>query len=448
MRSRALFLVALLAFAGSCTDQSVGIEPEVQFANRGRAPFMASAVAAGAQHACAIGVDRSTYCWGDNAYGQLGDGSNDASLAPVAVAGGHSFVEITSGAHHHTCGLTRSGILWCWGQNPFGQLGDGTTEDSNVPVQAAPSLKFRSVDAGTYHTCGMATDGTAYCWGSNGPLSQSPSLVTGWAFGTPTTTMCDNPAAPYRGAEWHCSLTPVAVPGPAFTSIRAGLWASCGLTASGNAFCAGWNGQWELGNGTADNAPAMTLVSGGLELDALELGALSGCGLVGTSAHCWGQRSFESGVLGSGTMAGSSVPVPVAGGLSFASMHPTDANNIFSHTCGLTTSGKAYCWGNNRFGGLGTEAALVPCSFGVEGCASSPVAVAGPNKFVALTTGSNFSCGVAKNLSVYCWGSNVSGQLGDGTQDDQFAPVRVQAPRGRSRRPATVPSNAKADLIR
>ena len=390
--------------------------------------FTLATVDVGRKHSCGLTTSGTAYCWGDNTEGQLGDASNISSPRPVPVAGGRHFVQLTSGGRNHTCGLTANGEAYCWGENPFGQLGDGGTTNSNVPVRAAPGITFANVDAGTYHTCGVATHGTAYCWGSNGPLVQG-GASDGWAFGTPTTLMCDNPETTYRGDEWHCSPTPVAIPGPAFSTISAGLWATCGTTPSGEAHCMGWNTLWALGDGTEDHAAAPTPVSGGLSFDQLTLG-LHGCGLVGATAYCWGARFFDNGQTGNGTMAGSSTPAPVAGGLTFASVHP-NANNIFAFTCGLTTSGEGYCWGNNRYGELGTEAPLETCSSGGGGwqCSSVPVPVAGGIDFISLATGQNFACGVDRNGAGYCWGQNDTGQLGDGTIIDRTVPVRILDPR-------------------
>ncbi len=164
--------------------------------------------------------------------------------------------------------------------------------------------------------------------------------------------MCD---APYRGDQWPCSLTPAAIPGASFSAIDPGIWATCGLDASGAASCTGWHTLWELGNGSNEHATAMTPVGGGRSFDALSLGSLVGCGLVGTAAYCWGGAAFCYGNTGNGSLCGTSTPAPVAGGLNFASVYTSDANNIYAHTCGLTTSGEAYCWGRNVNGELGTD---------------------------------------------------------------------------------------------
>lgn len=444
MRRSRLLLLTLLGSVAACADQPLEPESGPQYSHQegvAVAPLMASAVAAGRRHACAIGVDRRTYCWGHNDVGQLGDATNDVSLTPVPVVGRHVFEELTAG-WEYTCGRTSAGAVWCWGQNGFGQLGNEDTTPSNVPVRAHPELTFTSVDAGTYHACGIATDGSTYCWGSNGPALWGGGQ-DGWAFGAPTTDMCVNPQGNYRGLEWHCSLTPVQVPGPELTTVDAGLWATCGLTSAGTAYCTGWNTVWGLGNGSTTHAQAMTTVAGGLAFDGIEVGSLVGCGVAASAAYCWGGRLFNNGTTGNGTMDGTSVPAAVVGGLSLTSYLPTDANTIWSHACGLTASGEAFCTGTNRYGALGTEASLEPCAEGGGSwtCSSSPVPVAGPS-FTDLATGQEFTCGVGRDRKVYCWGRNDDGQVGDGTTEDRFTPTLVRAPAAGDRRPSVIPPRA------
>ena len=396
------------------------------------APDMAS-VSTGNFHACSVTRNGTAYCWGDNTNGQLGDGSNTASTRPVPVAGGLRFVQLTSGARYHTCGLTAEGEGYCWGENGFGQLGDGTTTNSNVPVRAAGSLVFTTIDAGPYNTCGLISTGEAYCWGANGPSTQTfgDRDGPGYALGAPTTELCANPAAPYRGSFWPCSPTPLAVSGNiSFRSISAGVWATCGVAVSGEAYCWGFNGNDNLGTGTAEYATAPTPVAGGLLFDGVVQGGFHACGLVNDDAYCWGARLFNWGQLGIGSFVESNTPAPVVGGLIFSAVIPTSANNVYMFTCGLTTAGATYCWGAGRFGGLGTDVVVPSCTQGdvTFPCSNVPVPVAGGIEFISVATGNEFACGVGRNTVVYCWGRNDSGQLGDGMINDAATPVRVLPP--------------------
>jgi alpha-tubulin suppressor-like RCC1 family protein len=394
--------------------------------------FAFATVNTGASHTCGLSTSGTAYCWGDNTVGQLGDASDISSTRPVRVAGGLRFAQLTGGGGNHTCALTDDGEAYCWGDNPFGQLGDGTTTSSSVPVRAASSLSLTTIDAGPYHTCGLTATGAAYCWGANGPENQSfgDREGLGYALGAATTELCDNPNPNYRGAQWPCSPTPLAVAGGmSFRSTSAGLWASCGVAMTGGAYCWGVNGFDNLGTGTEDYATGPTQVAGGLLFEEAVHGAIHGCGLVNNNAYCWGALIFTWGQLGTGTFDPSSTPTPVAGGLSFSTVVPSDANNIYESTCGLTTEGEAFCWGTNRWGGLGTDVPISPTCNGSDfPCSNIPVPVAGGITFISISTNAEYSCGVAESRDLYCWGVNDEGQLGDGTTNDAATPVQVVVP--------------------
>ncbi|NBX47349.1 MAG: hypothetical protein EBT22_09215 [Chloroflexi bacterium] len=114
-------------------------------------------IAAGSAHTCGLTSTRTAYCWGNGPFGQLGDGSNSNRLTPtlVAVSGGLTFTTIAAG-NAHTCGLTSTGIAYCWGRGNVGQLGDGTTTDHNVPTAVSGGHTFSTITAGYAHTCGTA----------------------------------------------------------------------------------------------------------------------------------------------------------------------------------------------------------------------------------------------------------------------------------------------------
>lgn len=459
-RGAVSLLCAALVLVGSCSSEPPGDELFVDSSQplaSDRPPLLAVAVVTGGLHACALGVDRRTYCWGDNRQGQLGDGSNVASSRPVRVAGGLHFQQITSGGAGHSCALTWDGKAYCWGTNHFGQLGDGTTTSRNAPVRAAEGHLFTQIDAGPYHSCGITESGEAYCWGANAPAdARFPGRTpVGYALGAPTTELCDNPDPGYRGAKWPCSRAPLEVTGDhSFRSISAGMWSTCGVEEDGSAYCWGLNAFDELGTGLSSGATAPTAVGGGLLFADLVLGAVHGCGLVGDAAYCWGGRLpiLNWGSLGTDSLAGSSVPAQVSGGLAFARVVASAANNIFASTCAITTDGSPYCWGCNSRGQLGTEAPLPLCSTPsglTRRCSPIPVPVAGGLRFDDVAVGQTHACAVARDRAVYCWGANDCGQVGDGAPSnlcainnanalahDRSTPVRVLSPVIRAGAPA------------
>ena len=127
------------------------------------------ALAASIRHTCGLDAAGAAHCWGFGLGGQLGDGSRANSIAPVAVAGGHTFSALTaSAASGSTCGLTSAGEAWCWGINVGGELGNGTkTQLSAIPGPVASSQKFKSISIGDQHACAVDIASNAACWGNN-----------------------------------------------------------------------------------------------------------------------------------------------------------------------------------------------------------------------------------------------------------------------------------------
>jgi len=289
-------------------------------------------LAAGAAHTCGLANDGTAYCWGSNAYGQLGDNSTTNQSGPVQVGGGLTFVSIDAGAAH-TCGITTAGEAYCWGRNDRGQLGNGTTTNSALPVAVAGGLSFQLIAAGGFvigHTCGLTDMGDAYCWGDN----QRGQLGIGTG-----------------------DLNPHAVPdlvsgGLVFKWLTAGLGQhSCGLTELGAAYCWGSNTVGALGNRSKKNSAVPVAVAGNLIFDQLIAGGFNGhtCGLIDSgAAYCWGENA--RGQIGDGTTTDRLAPRAVAGGLVFLSI---DAG--FRHTCGRASTGTVYCWGSSGAGQLGNN---------------------------------------------------------------------------------------------
>jgi alpha-tubulin suppressor-like RCC1 family protein len=371
-------------------------------------------IAAGGAHTCGLTGAGTAYCWGDNYDGELGNGTNtgpdscssySCSIMPIAVSGGLSFRALAPGGAH-TCGLSNSGAAYCWGRNEEGQLGVGTAMGpetcgigpaacSTLPLAVTGGLDFDALATSGWHTCGLTRSGAAYCWGLNdfGQL------------GNGSTTN---------------SSTPVAVSGALnFSALASGQSRvhTCGLTSAGAAYCWGANSSGQLGDGSTNNSSVPVAVSGGLSFRALATGTALGatqsghtCGLTSSgAAYCWGLNNF--GQLGNGSTTNSSTPVAVSGGLTLS----TFATGR-DHSCGLTSVGAAYCWGGNYDGQLGT---------GSTTSSATPVAVSGGLSFTALATGEFHTCGLTSAGAAYCWGRNFFGQLGDGTTTNSSVPVRV-----------------------
>ncbi len=266
------------------------------------------ALQAGRVHTCGIDLSQHLWCWGGNGEGELGRGASGpgSSFPPSLVATTDLFKAVAVGGLH-TCAVTLAGAARCWGYGVSGQLGDGTTNSSNLPVAVAgglqfrtdPAVIFRSPDpdfplppgpflaAGYDHTCGITTAGTAVCWG----LNQDGQLGDG------STTSRSTPAA--------------VAGGHSFAAITAGLRHTCALATDGAAWCWGDNTLGELGDGTNTASPTPVAVAGELAFASLKAGELSTCGVTSDgAAWCWGDNEY--GQLGDGSFASSNVPVKVA----------------------------------------------------------------------------------------------------------------------------------------
>jgi len=145
----------------------------------------AAVVSGGGAHTCAVLTDGTVRCWGENDHGQLGNGTTAGSTTPVQVAGIAGAVTVSAG-WRHTCALLADGTVRCWGENQNGQLGDGTTTDRTTPVPVSGITGATAVTAGWWHhSCALLGDGTVRCWGDNqwgqlgnGTTTDSASPVT------------------------------------------------------------------------------------------------------------------------------------------------------------------------------------------------------------------------------------------------------------------------------
>ncbi len=359
-------------------------------------PLVFTSVNAGYEFSCGLTGAGTAYCWGWNQSGQLGNGTTTSRLTPGAVhmPAGKTFASLAVGGAH-ACGLTGDGAAYCWGENnSYGQVGDGTliNRSEPVPVQSGIVL-FASITAGGAHTCGLTSGGQAYCWGYN---------LNGQLGDNSTTNRS----------------TPVQVMQPEgviLESLTAGGSHTCGLTAAQVAYCWGFNDFGQLGDGSTTDQSVPVAVSGGQVFATLSAGGGHTCGKTPDGkAHCWGINVH--GELGDGTGNNASNPVQVVLPNGVDSLTPTAGGN---HTCGLISPGPAYCWGYNLYGQIGD---------GTTTDRSTPVPVVMPAGvfFASLSSTLYHTCALTPSGAAYCWGSNTSGQLGDGTTSNRSIPVKVR----------------------
>jgi alpha-tubulin suppressor-like RCC1 family protein len=354
-----------------------------------------ASISAGGTHTCAVTNTSGVACWGWNGFGQLGNSSTTSSPTPVNVAGLTSFVTSISAGATHTCAITLTpdhvNVATCWGNNGSGQLGDTTTTNSPTPVNVAGLTSgVASISAGSNHTCAVTYSGSASCWGNN----DSGQL------GDTTTT---NKSAPVNVSGLTTGVA----------SITTGSNHTCATTTSGSARCWGWNAFGQLGDNTTTSRSAPVDVSGlTTGVASITTSTNHTCATTTSgSARCWGWNAFEQ--LGDNTTTSRSAPVNVSGLTTGVASITTST----SHTCALTTSGNARCWGRNGAGRLGD---------GTTTNRSTPVNVTGTTGTIdSVSTGIDHTCALTTSGGVKCWGDNFAGRIGDGTTTNRSTPVNV-----------------------
>lgn len=391
----------------------------------------ATAVVAGADHWCALGEDKTAWCWGPNVAGGVGDGSSVTAFKGHRVVGpdgtGYlSEVKAIAPGGGFTCALKTDGSVWCWGSNNKGQLGNESTTDSLVPVQVhgIGGLPFGGVDqieAGSQHTCVVKTSGGAvYCWGDNATSALGASTFSGTYRTTPIAVSGANGVGTLTGA----------------VSLSVGAGSACITKANHSVWCWGGDGSGQLGdnqpdtNGSAqqmDRAFAVQVVGpeavGTLSATEVSVGLYQACAVgMDSGVYCWGHKSpgdFTANDLEPihqrhywGVHYPVAVPDLTGSGTL---MGVSGLGGLWHHYCGVTPEHFAVCWEENP------NNVLLDGS-GVGHPWPSLSTVGG---IQTIAPGVEASCGLFTDGSVRCWGSNTYGALGDGTTTAHTEPVSV-----------------------
>jgi alpha-tubulin suppressor-like RCC1 family protein len=390
-----------------------------------------TAVAGGLYHDLALSSTGAVLAWGWNIVGQLGNGSTDDSDVPVNMnlPGGTKVIGIAAG-FAHSLAVTTTGVVFSCGKNRDGELGDGQAGDGtdrDVPVQVSlpAGTKATAVAAGAGHSLTLSSSGTVLAWG----LNNEGQLGNG---GTGSSGVPVNVSLPA---------------GTKVTAVAAGALHSLALTSTGTVFAWGYNADGELGDGATANSsvPVKVKLPAGTRVTAVAAGAYDSLALTSTgTVLAWGYN--RQGELGDGRKANSDVPVKVklpAGTkvTALAAGGPLTGVGIViagpGHSLALTSSGTVLAWGHNKDGELGDG-----------GAANSavPVKVKLPagTKVTAVAAGALHSVAVTSTGAVLSWGRNNFGQFGDGSYQGSCVPVKVNLPGVAARRTATLRNAQRA----
>jgi alpha-tubulin suppressor-like RCC1 family protein len=329
--------------------------------------------------------------WGSNESGQLGDNTITNRSSPVSIAGGFTDWCAVSTFCAHSLGVRSNGTLWAWGCNTNGQLGDVSSTDRSSPVSVVGGFTdWCAVSTGNAHSLGVRSNGTLWAWGAGGQGRLGDDAITD-----------------------RCS--PVSVVGD-FTdwcAASAGSSHSLGVRSNGTLWVWGNNGNGRLGDDTITSRRSPVSVVGDFtDWCAASAGGVHSLG-VRSNGSLWAWGGNTSGQLGDDTITDRSSPVSVVGG--FTDWCAASAGS--SHNLGVRQDGTLWAWGNNACGRLGD---------GTDTAKSSPVSVVGGfTDWCAASAGIAHSLGVRTNGSLWAWGINTCGRLGDGTITSRLSPVSV-----------------------
>lgn len=344
------------------------------------------AIAAGDFHSLALKSDGTVWAWGYNTDGELGNGSNTNSNVPVQVS--IAGVSAIAGGGSHNLALKTDGTLWAWGYNSLGELGIGTFTSSNLPVAVTGLSGVKSIAAGGYNSLAQTSDGVLWDWGAN----LDSELGNG-------TTQQNNVPVQVNG------IGPVA-------AFAGGVFYNLAAKSDGTAWSWGFNVDGELGNGVMANSNVPVVVSGVDSVVAVATGVYHSLALK-SDGTVWAWGANYDGELGNATTAiASDVPVQVTlltGAVSIAAGA--------YHSLAAKSDGTVWAWGYDNDGELGDGSATVN--------STAPVPVVGLTNAVSVAAGDSFSLALKADGTVWTWGANDSGQLGNNSTAGSTVPVQV-----------------------
>jgi alpha-tubulin suppressor-like RCC1 family protein len=351
----------------------------------------AGSIAGGATHSLAVRSDGTVWAWGQGTSGQLGNGGTANSSVPVQVSGLTGVVAVAAGSSF-SAALKSDGTVWEWGANASGQLGDNTTTQRTTPVRAGTLTTVARISAGASHVLAVRTDGTAWAWGANasGQLGLSDTVQRN----TPTQITGISGVSTLPGA------------------VAAGSDHSLAVRADGTVAAWGSNGSGQLGLGDTTQRTSPTTIAALTGVAAVSAGTADSFALrTNGTASGWGANT--NGQVGDNTTTQRTTPVAVA---SLTGAVGITAGSL--HTVAVRPDGAVWSWGANGSGQLG----------------NGTVTGAGPAGLTRINlsrTRSNVSTGLSHALvadpsgRVLAWGANGSGQLGNGTTSATSTPVQV-----------------------
>ena len=397
----------------------------------------------GADNSFVIDAKGKLYGWGKNDSGQIGDGTTEEKINPVEVdmtgVMKDSYVVSVNSGDFHTCAVDSIGKVYCWGENEGGQLGNGTTENSYVPVEVdmtgdLAGKIMAKVSVGARYSCVLDTEGTVYCWG----------LISDSVVSNPSKVDLENPAVSLSVSNSNaCTLDEAGkircwsqknpVPQAVDVSgvlkdikiidVQAGYSHLCALDDTGRIFCWGDNHRGQLGNGRnivhpfSDNTPVEVVKESELENNRISFISCADEYTIATDEqgkfYFWGD--YREGL-------GEYDFIPfLEKDDSFNEKNIIHLDSGRDYRCFLNKDGSIYCWGDNTYGQLGnnsTDSSDIPVKVNGSGDLKDKTVK-------MLSVGGTHSCALDETGHVFCWGNNEDGQLGNAQNINSSVPVEI-----------------------
>ena len=376
----------------------------------------------GLVHTCAVDDQSALRCWGDNINGQLGDGSNTNRNTPTIVSLPSvvaSIIQLSLG-YYHTCAISDTNDLMCWGYNYKGQLGDNTNANRNTPTSISLGGVYATqIALGSYHTCAYDNSDVLYCWGDNGKGqladgTNSDSLI-------PKVMQFIFTEMPSLSPSTNPTNVPTKDVFISGTMVHLGFGHSCAADDSNYLFCWGWNDYGQLGNGMTLDKNTPTSISLGSEstsqVQAISLGWEHTCAIdTLDKLFCWGWNIH--GQVGDASNIDRHTPTEID--LGIVSSHAVQVSLGPYHSCAIDSLNNLLCWGYNQYGQLGDGTS--------DHSKNSPVVIVpgtASSYAIQVSLGTVHTCAIFSNGDLKCWGSSFYGQLGNGGNSDRHTPTLI-----------------------
>jgi alpha-tubulin suppressor-like RCC1 family protein len=339
-------------------------------------------ISTGWNHSLAIRSDGTLWAWGRNSEGQLGDGTNTNKYSPIQIGTDMDWKKI-AGGYYSSWAIRNDGTLWAWGNNDFGQLGDGTTIDKFVPIQIGIDWNWEKLSGGA-HASAIKTDGTLWAWGNN----SSGQLGDG--------TLEDKYKPVQIGTETN------------WKEIVTGGYHTLSVKTDGTLWTWGANDMGQLGDGTRTNNSTPVQIQGVTNCYQVDAGNTFSLLLKPDALYC-GTGSNDFGQLGDGT-------TNIKQAFDCIDFTQAELSIGERHGLFLNTDGTLWAWGHGNFGAIGdgtNESRYTPVRIGVEA------------NWKEISAGGDQSLAIKTDGTLWAWGDNLQGQLGDGTTTKRYSPVQI-----------------------